>query len=260
MKHLKKFSTQYEYEEYIASEYKALPNVSLTVGNNTVHYNPSTPPTPTETRVVAKYYVENEGSTITLFYSEGGGSGSGSGSGGGAPFSVMEIDGVEQPKVVNEYTFDIAGKHTVKYTLTDPTSIEYANFSNCTSLTSIDIPNSVTSIGPNIFWGCNSLTSVTIGSGVTSIYSEAFAHCESLTSIVIPNSVTSIGQSVFSSCSGLTSITSLATTAPTIESNTFDNVGSNGTLTVPSGSSGYDVWMGTGDFYLGKYDWTKVEQ
>jgi len=29
---------------------------------------------------------------------------------------------------------------------------------------------------------------------------------------------------------------------------------------VPSGSTGYDVWMGTGDYYLGKYNWTKTEQ
>ena len=64
----------------------------------------------------------------------------------------------------------------------------------------------------------------------------------------------------FNNCSSLTSVTSLATTAPTIQSNTFQNVKTNGTLTVPSGATGYDVWMGTGDYYLGKYKWTKVEQ
>jgi len=56
------------------------------------------------------------------------------------------------------------------------------------------------------------------------------------------------------------SITSNATTAPTISYSTFKDVKSGGTLTVPSGSTGYDVWMGTGDYYLGKYNWTKVEQ
>ena len=65
---------------------------------------------------------------------------------------------------------------------------------------------------------------------------------------------------IFNTCSGLTSITSLATTAPTIASNTFQDVKTGGTLTVPSGSSGYDVWMGTSNYYLGKYNWTKVEQ
>jgi hypothetical protein len=31
-------------------------------------------------------------------------------------------------------------------------------------------------------------------------------------------------------------------------------------LYVPTGSTGYNVWMGTGKYYLGKYGWTKVEQ
>lgn len=65
---------------------------------------------------------------------------------------------------------------------------------------------------------------------------------------------------IFKNCSGLTSIVSNATTAPTIQSNTFQYVKTGGTLTVPIGSSGYDVWMGTGNYYLGKYNWTKVEQ
>jgi hypothetical protein len=49
-------------------------------------------------------------------------------------------------------------------------------------------------------------------------------------------------------------------TAPTIGNKTFQDVHSNGTLYVPIGSSGYDVWMGSGDYYLGLYNWTKVEQ
>ena len=48
--------------------------------------------------------------------------------------------------------------------------------------------------------------------------------------------------------------------APTIQSFTFRDVKTGGTLTVLSGSAGYDVWMGTGNYYLGKYTWTKVEQ
>jgi hypothetical protein len=61
-------------------------------------------------------------------------------------------------------------------------------------------------------------------------------------------------------CSSLTEIISLATTAPTIASATFSGVKTGGTLYVPSGSSGYNTWMGTGNYYLGKYNWTKVEQ
>lgn len=57
-------------------------------------------------------------------------------------------------------------------------------------------------------------------------------------------------------CSGLTSITSLAMTAPTIGKNTFNSIATGGTLYYPSGATGYDVWMGTGDYYLGSYNWT----
>ena len=54
---------------------------------------------------------------------------------------------------------------------------------------------------------CNSLTSITIPDGVTSIGMWAFEDCSGLTSIIIPDSVTSIGYRAFYGCSGLTSIT-----------------------------------------------------
>ena len=84
------------------------------------------------------------------------------------------------------------------------TSIEYA-FAGCTSLRSVVIGNSVTSI-EGAFYYCSGLTSVVIPNSVTSIGERAFDNCSGLTSVVIPNSVTSIGEFAFSSCSGLTSI------------------------------------------------------
>ena len=74
-------------------------------------------------------------------------------------------------------------------------------------LTSMIIPNSVTSIGGAAFYECSSLTSVTIPNSVTSIGKYAFYGCSSLTSITIPNSVTSIGDEAFSGCNNITSIT-----------------------------------------------------
>ena len=78
----------------------------------------------------------------------------------------------------------------------------------CSSLTSVTIPNSVTSIGEKAFWGCSSLTSVTFedNSNLTSIGGRAFYNCSSLTSIDIPNSVTSVNYWAFRNCSSLTSI------------------------------------------------------
>ena len=86
-------------------------------------------------------------------------------------------------------------------------NILYGTFSGCTGLTSITIPDSVTSIGGYAFHGCSGLTSVTIPNSVTSIGGYAFRGCSRLTSVTIPNSVTSIGESAFSGCSSLESIT-----------------------------------------------------
>ena len=86
------------------------------------------------------------------------------------------------------------------------TNIEEFTFYQCTNLTSISIPNSVTDIGRNAFCDCTNLTSIEIPSSVTSIGDDAFYACNSLESITIPSSVTSIGQKTFQGCSSLTSI------------------------------------------------------
>jgi hypothetical protein len=78
--------------------------------------------------------------------------------------------------------------------------------SNCTNLTSIIIPNSVTSIGEEAFRFCTGLTSIIIPESVISIGKGAFYKCTGLTSITIPDSVTSIREGVFEGCSGLISI------------------------------------------------------
>ena len=70
-------------------------------------------------------------------------------------------------------------------------------FDNCTKLTEIIIPDSVTIIGENAFSACKSLATVTIGNSVTSIGTFAFYDCKSLISITIPDSVTSIGNAAF---------------------------------------------------------------
>ena len=87
------------------------------------------------------------------------------------------------------------------------TSIGGRVFENCTSLTSITIPNSVTSIGGRAFSDCTSLTSITIPDSVTRIGEFTFSGCESLKSITIPDSVTRIGEFTFSGCESLKSIT-----------------------------------------------------
>ncbi|MDY4550589.1 MAG: leucine-rich repeat protein [Parabacteroides sp.] len=73
-------------------------------------------------------------------------------------------------------------------------------FSYCKSLTSIQLPESVTSIGDWAFSECKSLTSIQLPGAVTSIGNLAFSWCESLTSIQLPKSVKSIGDNPFRWC------------------------------------------------------------
>jgi hypothetical protein len=87
------------------------------------------------------------------------------------------------------------------------TSIGFYAFFECTKLTSVTIPNSVTSIGirgadyfsdgGGAFYGCTSLASITIPDSVTSIGEMAFQDCTRLASVTIPNSVTHIGSEAF---------------------------------------------------------------
>ena len=76
-------------------------------------------------------------------------------------------------------------------------------FYGCKGVTSIKIPNSVTSIRDYTFYNCAGLTNFVIPSSVTSIGTDAFYGCKGLMSIVIPSSVTSIGGSAFSGCNNL---------------------------------------------------------
>lgn len=87
---------------------------------------------------------------------------------------------------------------------------------------------------------CSSLTSVNISSSVTEIGKYTFSGCRSLTSVNIPSSVTSIGERVFENCS-LSSVYVYAETPPSISANAFEGCDSkNCTLYVPKGT--YDAY------------------
>ena len=107
---------------------------------------------------------------------------------------------------IGEYAFEDCSSLTSVTIPDSVTSISCSAFYYCTNLTSVTIPDSVTSIGDRAFYYCTNLTSVTIPDSVTSIGNSVFSYCSSITSITIPDSVTSIGTSTFFHCSGLANV------------------------------------------------------
>ena len=92
----------------------------------------------------------------------------------------------------------------------------------------------MTYIGAEAFYQCSKLTSVTIPNSVTSIGEDAFAFCSSLTSITIPNSVTSIGGRAFASCKNIENVYCYAEEVPSTGSDAFIYWYDNATLYVPA--------------------------
>ena len=134
---------------------------------------------------------------------------------------------------------DYSGSVTTIDTLVNNNGYQYSvigidrnAFKGCTGLTSITIPNSVTSIRSDAFEGCTGLTSITIPNSVTSIGSGAFSSCTRLTSVTIPNSVEEIGSSAFSNCISLTSIT-IPERVSSINDYTFGSCKNLTSITIP---------------------------
>ena len=80
-------------------------------------------------------------------------------------------------------------------------------FQSCTSLTTIEIPASVETIGYNAFYGCTSLQTVTFEKGTQLKTFDGFQSCRSLTTIEIPASVETIKYSAFNGCTSLKTVT-----------------------------------------------------
>lgn len=129
---------------------------------------------------------------------------------------VIKVDGINY-RIGDNYTASVVkGKYSGDLNI--PNDVSYGGitysvmfldgaFSGCTDITSVIIPNSVTSLGCNTFAGCTGLMSVTIPNSVTSIDEGVFKGCSGLNSVNIPNSVVSIGYLAFENCYNLSNLT-----------------------------------------------------
>ena len=149
------------------------------------------------------------------------------------PSSIKVNDLEYTVKEIKENTFRGCRSLTSVTIPNSVTSIAEETFYNCSGLTSVTIPNSVTSIGELAFWSCSSLTSVSIPNSVASIGSYAFYDCSGLTSVTIPNSVTNIENTVFAYCSSLTSIT-IPNSVTSIGSDAFYGCSGLTSITIPN--------------------------
>jgi hypothetical protein len=115
------------------------------------------------------------------------------------------------------------------------TSLGISAFEGCYELTNITFQSTQIKIFSNrLFYNCSILTNITIPSSVTEIDDNVFTNCSSLKSITIPSNVTSIGQYAFSNCSGLTNVAfSSTTTLVSIGSYAFQNCTSLTSITIP---------------------------
>ena len=134
-------------------------------------------------------------------------------------------------KSIGEYAF----KDSELTSITIPngvTSIGYEAFFRCSNLTSITIPNSVTSIDGWVFSECKELQSVIMPDNITSMSDGIFSECNSLKNVTIPAKVTSIGYCTFYRCSNLTSIT-IPDSVTSIDSRAFEDCEKLANIVIP---------------------------
>ena len=183
-----------------------------------------------------RYVLDSETKTATLLPKVGGYSGDIV-----VPEKVKGSDGAVYSVVafVDKSFSDCSGLTSISIP-SSVTSLGDNCFEGCSSLTSVSIPSSVSSLGDYCFSDCSSLTSVTLPSSVMSLGDNCFYNCVSLTSISIPSSVTSLSRYCFARCSNLSSIT-IPSSVTSISWNCFESCSSLTTITIPSSVESFGV-------------------
>jgi uncharacterized repeat protein (TIGR02543 family) len=129
------------------------------------------------------------------------------------PFSL-----VKDTTISAVFMKDFVGIDTLKYTLTSVTTVSVGVGQTTPARKTIDIPQTVTHNGFTFnvteieenafnFYSHNNITTVTVPEGVTTIGKTAFSSCEKLTQISLPSTLVNLGSYVFQSCSALATVT-----------------------------------------------------
>jgi len=148
--------------------------------------------------------------------------------------STVQINGIDYSvKEIGREAF-VENKQLTSVTLPEGvTSIGDYAFSECDSLTSVIIPNSIQDIGL-AFYNCSGIKNISLPSSISSIIDKAFYCCSNLVSIDIPESVMSIGRYAFHYCSNLASI-NIPESVTSIGEYAFYNCKSLSSVVIPDG-------------------------
>lgn len=166
----------------------------------------------------------------------------------------------EKPDYPDTPIFPDELKATFLYTTTDNNVIKFnSNYKGINYLSNtykdgvgemvFKDKNRISKMNDYMFSQCTTLQSMVIPDSITSIGEQVFIRCTSLTSVTIPNTVTSIGYNAFTNCLNLNSITCKAKQAPELSTYALSYVGSGvpegqqKILYVPQGSTGYETWL-----------------
>ncbi len=107
---------------------------------------------------------------------------------------------------VDDYSFSRAKNITSVEVPDSVVTLGQSAFYDCVALASITLPSAVTTRGENCFKGCTSLPTITLPASLSAVSDNCFDGCTSLTSIEIPDQVKTIGKYAFNECSSLADV------------------------------------------------------
>ena len=100
-------------------------------------------------------------------------------------------------------TLEIPGQFYYNNELYTVVGVGMGAFENCSRITSLVLPNSVTNINKDAFKNCTGLKTVRFGQSLKGIGWSAFKGCSGISSLTLPDSLRTVGWETFSGCSGL---------------------------------------------------------